>query len=120
MEMDYLDPQGAEHMPEMADSGIALEFLLSVKTGIHTYAMAITETASPELRKTLYRQMEQSIDLHAELSDLMLNKGWLYPNDVGKQVELDLKSADNAVIIAGMNLFPNDTDRLGMFATPNQ
>ncbi len=120
MEMDYLDPQGAEHMPEMADSGIALEFLLSVKTGIHTYAIALTETSSLKLREALYRQMELSIDLHTEISELMISKGWLYPHDVGKQVELDLKSADNALIIAGMNLFPNDTDRLGMFATPNK
>jgi similar to spore coat protein len=120
MEMDYLDPQGAEHMPEMADSSFALDFLLSIKSGIHTYAIALTETASPELRKALYRQMELSIDLHGEISDLMISKGWLYPHDVGKQVELDLKSADMAVNIAGMNLFPNDTDRLGMFATPNK
>ncbi|MDM5295187.1 spore coat protein [Peribacillus simplex] len=51
----------------MADSSIALEFLLSIKNGIHTYAIAITETMSPELRQALYRQMEQSIDLHAEM-----------------------------------------------------
>ncbi|WP_458352378.1 spore coat protein [Peribacillus frigoritolerans] len=120
MEMDFLDPQGAEHMPEMADSSFALDFLLSIKSGIHTYGIALSETANPALRKALYQQMEQSIDLHGELSDLMIRKGWLYPNDVDKQVELDLKSADMAVSIAGMNLFPNDTDRLGMFATPNK
>ncbi|MCK1983644.1 MULTISPECIES: spore coat protein [Peribacillus] len=120
MEMDFLDPQGAEHMPEMADSSFALDFLLTVKSGIHTYGIALSETASPELRKALYRQMEHSIDLHAEITDLMISKGWLYPNDVGKQVELDLKSADMAVSIAGMKLFPNDTDRLGMFATPSK
>ncbi|MFE4811654.1 spore coat protein [Peribacillus simplex] len=120
MEMDFLDPQGAEHMPEMADSSFALDFLLSIKSEIHTYGIALSETANPALRKALYQQMEQSIDLHGELSDLMIRKGWLYPNDVAKQVELDLKSADMAVSIAGMNLFPNDTDRLGMFATPNK
>jgi len=120
MEMDFLDPQGAEHMPEMADSAFALDFLLSIKSGVHTYGIALSETANPALRKALYHQMEQAIDLHGEVSDLMIRKGWLYPNDVNKQVELDLKSADMAVSIAGMNLFPNDTDRLGMFATPNK
>ncbi|MGW6663420.1 MULTISPECIES: spore coat protein [Peribacillus] len=101
-------------------SSFALDFLLTVKSGIHTYGIALSETASPELRQALYRQMEQSIDLHAEITDLMISKGWLYPNDVGKQVELDLKTADMAVSIAGMKLFPNDTDRLGMFATPRK
>ncbi|HAQ07926.1 MAG TPA: spore coat protein [Bacillus bacterium] len=120
MEMDYLDPQGAEHMPEMADASFALDFLLSLKNGIHTYGIAITETANPGLRKAFYRQMEQSIDLHAELTDLMISKGWLYPHDVGKQFELDLKSSEMAVSIAKMELFPIDTDRLGMFATPDK
>jgi similar to spore coat protein len=120
MEMDYLDPQGAERMPEMADASFATDFLLWIKTGIHTYGIALTETANSDLRKTLYKQMELAIDLHAELSDLMMEKGWLYPNNVGKQVELDLKSADMAISIGKMNLFPIDTDRLGMFATPNK
>lgn len=120
MIMDYLDPQGAEHMPEMADAAFSLDFLLSIKSGIHTYAIAITETTSPKLRNAFYRQMEQMLDLHEELTELMINKGWLYPYDVGKQVELDLKSVENALSIANMKLFPNDTDRLGMFATPNK
>jgi len=120
MIMDYLDPQGAEHMPEMADATFSTDFLLSIKSGIHTYAIAITETTSPKLRTAFYRQMVQMIDLHEELTDLMITKGWLYPFDVGKQVELDLKSVENALFIANMKLFPNDTDRLGMFATPNK
>lgn len=120
MEMDYLDPQGAEHMPEMADSAIALDFLLSVKTGIRYYAVALTETSSQVLRQALYRQMEQSIDLYEEVVTLMLEKGWLYPHDVEKQIELDIKSAENALFIGNLNLFPHDTDRLGMMATPNQ
>ncbi|KIY23356.1 MULTISPECIES: spore coat protein [Mesobacillus] len=120
MEMDYLDPQGAEHMPEMADASFALDFLLGIKNGIHTYGIALTETANGDLRKIFYKQMEQAIDLHAEISDLMIEKGWFYPHDVGKQMELDLKSADMAISIGKMELFPMDTDRLGMFATPNK
>ncbi|MGO4886370.1 spore coat protein [Anaerobacillus sp. MEB173] len=118
MNEDYLDPKYAEGMPKMADAAFALDFLLSVKTGIRYYAVALTETATSELREALYRQMDAAIDLHGELTELMMNKGWLYPNDIGKQIELDLKSADMAIAIANMNLFPLDTDRLGTFATP--
>ncbi|MFT4412404.1 spore coat protein [Fredinandcohnia humi] len=120
MNQDYLDPKYSEGMPKLADASFAIDFLLSVKTGIRYYSIALTETASPELRKALYRQMEQAIDLHQELSELMISKGWLYPNDVEKQIELDLKSIDMALAIAKMELFPNDTDRLGTFATPNK
>ncbi len=120
LNQDYLDPKYAEGMPKMADASFAMDFLLSVKTSIRYYSVALTETASPELRDALYRQMDQALDLHEELSELMKQKGWLYPNDVEKQIELDLKSADMALAIARMELFPIDTDRRGTFATPNK
>lgn len=120
MNEDYLDPKYAEGMPKMADAAFALDFLLTIKTGIRYYAVTLTETTSPALRKILYKQMEQAIDLHGKVSDLMIEKGWLYPNDIDKQIELDIKSADMAISIAEMELFPLDTDRLGTFATPDK
>ncbi|MGX6445228.1 spore coat protein [Neobacillus sp. K501] len=118
MNEDYLDPKYAEGMPKMADSAFATDFLLSIKTGIRYYSVTLTETASPKVRETLYNQMEAAIDLYEETTALMLEKGWLYPHDLGKQVELDIKSADMALAIADMELFPIDTDRRGTFATP--
>lgn len=118
MNQDYLDPKYAEGMPKMADAAIAMDFLTSIKTGIRYYSVALTETASPKLRSTLYKQMEEAIDFHGEVTEVMISKGWLYPNDVEKQIELDLKSADMAITIGDMELFPYDTDRLGTFATP--
>lgn len=120
MNQDYLDPKYAEGMPKMADAAFALDFLTSIKTGIRYYAVALTETASADLRNVLYKQMEEAIDLHEEVTNLMISKGWLYPNDVEKQIELDIKSADMALVIGNMKLFPIDTDRLGTFATPNK
>ncbi|MGJ7921127.1 spore coat protein [Neobacillus sp. LXY-4] len=117
---DYLDPRNAEGMPNLADSAFAMDFLLAVKNGIKNYSFAITETASPELRRVLYKQMEAAMDLHAEISDLMIKKEWLHPYDFKKQFPVDLKSAETAVQIAQLNLYPIDTDRQGMFATPNQ
>jgi similar to spore coat protein len=117
---DYLDPRNAEGMPDLADSSFAMDFLLSVKNGIRNYGFAITETASPDLRGILTKQMEAAMDLHAEIADLMIKKGWLNPHDFKAQYEVDLKAAETAVQIAEMNLFPIDTDRRGMFATPNK
>lgn len=117
---DYLDPRNAEGMPHLADSAFAMNFLLAVKNGIRNYGFAITETTSTELRGILFKQMEAAIDLHGEISDLMIKKGWLNPTDFNKQYQIDLKSAETAIQIAQMKLFPQDTDRLGMFATPNK
>lgn len=44
---DKLDPIHAEGMPGQVDSAIALEFLITVKTEIRNYAIALTETTSP-------------------------------------------------------------------------
>lgn len=117
---DYLDPRNAEGMPNLADSAFAMDFLLAVKNGIRNYGFAITEAANPGLREVLSKQMEAAIDLHGEITDLMIKKGWLHPYDFKEQFPIDLKSAETAVQIAQMNLFPNDTDRRGMFATPNK
>jgi spore coat protein CotF len=118
--LDYLDPRNAEGMPNLADSAFAMDFLLTVKNGIRNYGFAITETASPELRRVLARQMESAIDLHGEIAELMIKKSWLNPSDFETQYKVDLKAAETAVQIAQMNLFPNDTDRRGMFATRNE
>jgi similar to spore coat protein len=115
---DYLDPINSVGMPELADSAIALEFLLSVKNGVRNCAVAITESATPEVRSVLIKHLEQGIDLHGEVTELMLHKGWLHPYDVDKQVQMDIKSAETAVDIARLPLFPNNTNRKGLFPTP--
>jgi similar to spore coat protein len=117
---DYLDPRNAEGMPSLADSAFAMDFLLTVKNGIRNYGFAITETANPELRRIFHKQMEAAIDLHTEIADLMIKKGWLHPHNFKEQFPVDMKAAETAVQIAKLNLYPNDTDRQGMFATPNQ
>lgn len=117
---DYLDPRNAEGMPNLADSAIAMDFLLTVKNGIRNYGFAITETSSPELRSALQRQMNAALELHSDISNLMMKKGWLHPYNIKEQVPIDLKAAETAIQIAELNLYPNDTDRRGMFATPNK
>ncbi|MBD8068697.1 spore coat protein [Bacillus sp. PS06] len=107
-------------MPDLADSTFALDFLISVKNGIRNYGFAITETTDPELRRVMAKQLERAIDLHGEISDLMIKNKWIHPYHFEDQFPIDLKGVETAVQIAQMTLFPNDTDRRGMFATPNE
>ncbi|MET1014604.1 MAG: spore coat protein [Paenisporosarcina sp.] len=115
---DYLDPINSVGMPELTDSGIATEFLLSAKTGVRNLSIALTETATPEIRKFLRTQLDTSIDLYFEIADLMMKKGWLNPFDLEVQKQLDIKSAQTAVDIAGLDLFPGVTNRKGLFPSP--
>lgn len=115
---DYLDPVNAVGMPEKIDSVIALDLLLTVKEAIRNYGIAISETAGPELRTTLHHQMEAMIDFQSEVIRLMLDKKWLHPYDLHEQQILDVKAAQHAMEIAALDLFPEGTDRKGLFPTP--
>ena len=120
MNNDYLDPINAEGMPNLADSAFALDFLLATKNGIRNGAIALSETASPEARALLRRQLADTLTMHEEISQLMMTKGWLHPYQLNEQFQLDMVSSDTVVKIANMKLFPDDTSRLGLFATPNK
>jgi spore coat protein CotF len=115
---DYLDPINSVGMPEKIDSVIALDLLITVKEAIRNYSVALTETASPEVRTTIRNQMEAAIDYQKEVTQLMMEKKWFHPYEVSEQQTLDLNAAQNAIEIASLNLFPDNTNRKGLFPTP--
>lgn len=117
---DYLDVENAKGLPALADANIALDFLLSAKNGVRNYAIALTEVVTPQIKATLHAQLETTIALHEAIANLMTKKGWLHPYDIIEQFQLDMTSAQTAVQIAGMPLFPEETNRLGTFATPHK
>ncbi|MDQ0219090.1 spore coat protein [Peribacillus cavernae] len=113
---DYLEVENAEGMPEMADSALALEFLLSIKTGVRNAAYAITEARTPEVRNTFRKQMDAGLTLHEEVANFMMEKEWMHPYNVNDQYKVDMKSAEAVLMIGNLNLFPGDTSRMGMMA----
>jgi spore coat protein CotF len=121
LNQDYLDPINALNMPELADMTFALDFLVRAKEGVRNTAVALTETTTPELRAALQKQLFQGIAMHQEITELMVQKKWFHPHDLGEQYQLDQLSAKNTNMIANMNLFPVDTNRKGMFdRTPDE
>jgi similar to spore coat protein len=117
---DYLEVRNAEGMAKLADSTIALDFLIAAKTGVRNCAIALSEAATPEVRMVLHQQLEEALNLHDQISELMTSKAWFYPYNLNKQFQIDMESSTTAVQIAQMDLFPGNTSRLGTFATPEQ
>lgn len=117
---DYLEIRSAEGMPKLVDATIALDLLLAAKTGVRNCAIALTETATPGVRTVLRNQLENAINMHQEISKLMIDKGWFHPYNVNEQFQMDVKSSQTAVQIAALELFPGNTNRLGTFATPEK
>jgi similar to spore coat protein len=117
---DYLEVRNAEGMAKLADSTIALDFMIAAKTAVRNCAIALSEAATPEVRAVLQQQLEQSLDMHDQISELMTSKGWFYPFNLEKQFQIDMEASTTAVQIAQMDIFSGDTSRLGTFATPEQ
>lgn len=114
---DYLEVRNSEGMPKLVDATISMAFLLSVKNNVRNCAIALSEAASPEVKTILKNELDEAINMHRAVSTLMIKKGWLHPVNLEKQFQMDLEASQTAMDIAGMDLFPGDTSRSGMFAT---
>ena len=55
----------------MTDQVIAADLLISAKSGVRNYAIALTETASSEVRTVLRRHLEDAIRTHEQVSNYM-------------------------------------------------
>lgn len=119
--MDKLDPVIALNMPETSDMTLAMDLLMRAKEGVRNTATALTESVFPEARVLLRGQLHQAIQLHQEITELMVRKKWFHPHDLREQYQLDQLSAHKTVQIAQMKLYPDDTRRMGMFErTPDE
>ncbi|CAI6060297.1 Spore coat protein F [Cohnella sp. JJ-181] len=75
----------------------ATHLLLFAKTAVRNYAIAITETATPALRDTFLKQLNQAIMLHGKVFAYMQSKG-LYPAyDLKLLLASDQKNAAEAL-----------------------
>lgn len=119
MNSDYIDVENMEGMPGLVDSTIAVNLLLNSKSAIRNLAIALTEIANIEAKTKIRSMLSQAIDFHSEINNLLISKGWFTPFELKKQFSLDRISAETALQIANLDLFPGDTSRLGIFATPN-
>ncbi|WP_206917204.1 spore coat protein [Alicyclobacillus suci] len=81
----------------MTDQVVTADLLVSIKTGVRTYAIALTETTSPDVRAVLRRHLDDAIHAHEQVSNYMMEKGWYHAHDVSKQIQLDMQNANTAL-----------------------
>lgn len=86
---------------ELDDQLMATEFLLSTKAAVRNLAVAITETATPEVKQILRRELDIAIDTHDKIAQYMIEKEMYHAYSVPEQLGQDLKNADKALDIAG-------------------
>jgi similar to spore coat protein len=89
--------QNMSGMAGMTEQVVATDFLIATKSGIKNLALAITETSTKEVRDTLKQYLNDAIDTHEKISDYMISKGYYHPDNLSKQLEMDITAAQTAV-----------------------
>jgi len=68
-----------------------------LKTSVRNYAIAITETATPELRATFVKHLTAAIALHAKVFYFMLERGYYPSYNLDQLLATDVKNAHAAL-----------------------
>lgn len=84
-------------MGAMTDQVLAMDFLISAKSGVRNYAMAVTEVGTPEIKATLTKHLEEAIDMHEKITMYMIERGWYHPWNVDEQIRLDQQNIETAL-----------------------
>ena len=90
-------------MDKLSDQVIATDFLIAAKSGVQNYAIALTETTSPQIRATLKKQLNDAINTHETISTYMVKKGYYHAYDLQEQYKVDMQMADTALNLTGGN-----------------
>ncbi len=77
----------------LGDPTIGSDMIKDSKFAVFSLAMALTETANPQLRQLFASQLLLAIQQHHQLSDLVTAKDWYKPflapqQQVGEEVRL--------------------------------
>ncbi len=84
-------------MDKMTDQVIATDFLISAKSAVRSYSIALTETTSPEVRTVLRTQLGDAIASLDAISTYMVNKGYNDAYDLNQQYKVDMQTTETAL-----------------------
>ncbi|KKK38580.1 spore gernimation protein GerQ [Mesobacillus campisalis] len=84
-------------MGGLTDQVIATDFLISAKSGVRNYAVAVTEAATPELRDELREQLRAAIATHEKITNYMVAKGFYHPHNLEEQLKVDLTATETVM-----------------------
>ncbi|QAA32954.1 MULTISPECIES: spore coat protein [Clostridium] len=84
-------------MNKMSDQVIATDLLVSAKSAVRSYSIALTEATTPELRLTLRNHLNAAIATHEKIFNYMLKKGYYDAYNMSNQYAVDMKVTDTAL-----------------------
>ncbi|WP_067842745.1 spore coat protein [Amphibacillus sediminis] len=84
-------------MDALTDQVIATDLLISAKSGVRNYAMAVTEAGTAEVKEILIRHLEEALVMHEQISNYMIEKGWYHAWNTSEQIDLKLQNIKTAL-----------------------
>lgn len=84
-------------MNALSDQVVAMDLLIAAKSGVRNYAMAVTESGTPEIKEMLTRHLMEALDMHEHISSYMGGKGWYNAWDTNEQINIDLNNINTAL-----------------------
>lgn len=91
-------------MDKLSDQVIATDFLISAKSGLQNYAVAITEATSPDVRAVLRKQLNDAIMTHEIITNYMMKKGYYHAYNLDEQFKVDMQTTDTTLNLAKNSL----------------
>jgi similar to spore coat protein len=86
----------------MTDQVIAMDILNSAKSGVKSYAVALAEAGSPEIKAVLMKQLEEAIDQHEKISAYLIERDLYKPWKLQEQIRMDLTQIQTALHAPGL------------------
>ncbi|MDP4143643.1 MAG: spore coat protein [Bacillota bacterium] len=87
-------------MDKMSDQVIATDFLVSAKSAVRNYSIALTETTSPQVRAVLRKQLNDAITSHEAITNYMMKNGYYHAYNLHEQYKVDMKTTATALNLA--------------------
>lgn len=81
----------------MTDEIIATDLLMSVKSAVWNYTVALTETTSSDVRVPLRRHLDEAITLQEEVLQYLATRGYVLPYDEEQQLAHTIRNATTAL-----------------------
>lgn len=82
------------------DMAIATDLLITSKAAVRNLAVAITETATPAVKRILRRELDNAIDTHDKIAQYMIKNEMYHAYDLQEQMDHDIEKADIALNVA--------------------
>jgi similar to spore coat protein len=84
-------------LDKMSDQVIATDLLVSAKSAVRNYSIALTETTSQDVRTVLRKQLNDAIAAHETMFNYMMKKGYYNAYNFQEQYKVDMQTTETAL-----------------------